>query len=301
MKNFKLYRTVCICLILLFAISGVTGCAKIKEKVDSVKDIVGEVTENKKSDSLQINDNEIVYKEIMEQFVAYLDKKDAEGIKALFADGVLAQDEDIDSQIDRLFAYYDESSSKNTIDYSLENGSKESKNADHGVVTQEISNWFYIYTSDCVYVCDATVCLKDDTGEIGEGIVQVSVMTDEVLVNDDVSFPEEDGLNVIEDTEGEYNIRRVGGTSYCFTEIERNLTVEEIAGYVEKQKDFTEFQSHFGKPNVDGGYYAIYEVQKENGEYRYVYMFVNEETNSIKSVYVKDEYSATALDCIKLH
>ena len=67
---------------------------------------------------------------------------------------------------------------------------------------------------------------------------------------------------------------------------------------MEEQKGFTEFQSQFGKPNVDGGYYAIYEVQKENEEYRYVYMFINEKTNIIKSVYVKDEYNTTALYCI---
>ena len=298
MKILKLYRKAVLCGMLLFGMVGVSGCGKIQENDGSVKNSEGEVADSKKADSFQIDENEKVYKETMEQFITFLDKKDAKGIKSLLAEGVLSQDEDIDSQIDRLFAYYDENSIKNTIDYALDGGSQESKSADHGVRTHEISDWFYIYTSDHVYVCDATVCVKDDTGEIGEGIVKVSIMTDEVLVNDDISFPEEKGLNVIEDTEGEYNIRRVGGTSYNFTEIERKLTVDEIAAYVEEQKGFTEFQSQFGKPNVDGGYYAIYEVQKENEEYRYVYMFINEKTNIIKSVYVKDEYNTTALYCI---
>lgn len=118
----KFYRKAVIFGILLLSMAGVAGCAKIQENDGSVKNSEGEVADSKKPDSFQIDENEKVYKETMEHFITFLDKKDAKGIKSLLAEGVLSQDEDIDSQIDRLFAYYDENSIKNTIDYALDGG-----------------------------------------------------------------------------------------------------------------------------------------------------------------------------------
>ena len=254
--------------------------------------------QNKETDNPKINEYEEVFQEKIEAFIACMDNRDAEGMKALMAQGAVEEDKDMDAQIERLLQYYEGTSTMCTLEESLETGSQERKSASRGVITRKVSDWFYLYTDKGNYVCDATVCQQDDTGEMGEGIITFSLMTEEVLVVDNTKFPAETGIHVIEDLEGDYHIRKVGGSSHIFEEYDREIKLEDAESQLAASKSMSAFRSTFGEPNVDKGYRAIYELQKEEGECRFLSIFVDEETDIIETVYLLNEHNKVRLRCI---
>jgi len=192
--------------------------------------------QNKETDNPKINEYEEVFQEKIEAFIACMDNRDAEGMKALMAPGALKEDKDMEAQIERLLLYYEGTSTMSTLEDSLETGAHERKRASMGVITRMLSDWFYLYTDKGNYVCYAEICQRDDTGEMGEGIIMFSLMTEEVLVVDDIKFPTEAGIHVIEDLEGDYNIRKAGGAVYAKEKcnlVQRNMDL----GYKEPLMD----------------------------------------------------------------
>ena len=238
-----------------------------------------------------INEYEQVFMEEMEAFIVCMDNRDAEGMKALMAPGAVKEDKDMDAQIERLLQYYEGTSTMNTLVEALESGSAERKSASRGVISREISDWFYVYTDKGTYVCYATVCQRDDTGERGEGIVFFSLMTEEVLVVDNAKFPSDPGINVLEDMEGEYHIRKAGGRSRIFEEYDREIKLADVEVWLADNDNMSAFRSTFGEPNVDEGYHAIYELQKEEGECRFISVFIEEDTDTIWKVNLMNEHS----------
>lgn len=292
MKLSKWKRKLLAGILLLCCIMGLTGCAL----TDFAKGFMNGFIESQSvSANKPLDNKKQLFVDTMEQFITCLDNQDKEGMKELFAKGVLEQDEDLDNQIERLFKFYEGNTTKNTLLSSVRNGFSEHKGTDYGIIVHDVSTWFYIYTDKQIYVCDATVRITDDKGELGKGIKTLSVMTEEVKVVDDVKFPTELGLNLIEDLEGEYNIRIVSGSSYIFTDYDRALTSEEIETFIKEEKSMNRFRTTFGEPNADKGYFVIYELQKEAGECRFLEMFVDEDTGKIRKAYVSNEHDSTAL------
>lgn len=292
MKEKQTYKKILIGSTLLILTMGLTGCAL----TDFAKGFMEGVSESRNvSENKVLDSKKQLFVDTMEQFITCLDNQDKEGMKELFAKGVLEQDKDLDSQIERLFRFYEGNTTKNTLISSVRNGLSEHTSANRGIIVRDVSTWFYIYTDEQIYVCDTTLRITDDKGELGEGLTTVSVMTHEVTVVDGVKFPTELGLNLIEDLEGEYNIRIVSGSSYIFTDYDRTLTIEEIEAFIKEEKNMSRFRSTFGEPNVDKGYSVIYELQKEEGECRFLEVFVDEDTDRIRKAYVSNEHDNTAL------
>lgn len=240
-----------------------------------------------------INEYEQVFMEEMEAFITCMDNRDAEGMKALMAPGAVEADEDMDAQIERLLQYYEGTSTMNTLALALESGSveRESKKRGVGTATRDVSEWFYVYTDKGTYVCYAQVRQLDKIDEMGEGIVFFSLMTEEVLVVDNAKFPAETGINVLEDMEGEYHIRKAGGRSRIFEEYDREIKLEDVEAWLASDDSMSAFRSTFGEPNVDEGYHAMYELQKEDGECRFIAIFIDEDTDIIQKVYLMNEHS----------
>lgn len=123
-------------------------------------------------------------------------------------------------------------------------------------------------------------------------------MTEEVLVVDDTKFPTETGIHVIEDLEGDYHIRKAGGNSYIFEEYDREIKLADVESQFAESKSMSAFRSTFGEPNVDDGYHVIYELQKEDGECRFLSIFVDEDTDTIEKVYLMNEHNKVCIRCI---
>lgn len=240
-----------------------------------------------------INEYEQVFMEKMEEFIVCMDNRDVEGMKALMAPGAVKEDKDMDAQIERLLAYYEGTSTMNTLVQALESGSteRESKKQGIGTATRDISEWFYLYTDKGTYVCYAEVRQLDKIDEMGEGILFFSLMTEEVLVVDNAKFPAQTGINVLEDMEGEYHIRKVGGRGRIFEEYDREIKLADVEAWLANNDSMSTFRSFFGEPNVDEGYHVIYELQKEDGECRFLSIFIDEDTDIIQKVYLLNEHS----------
>ncbi len=240
-----------------------------------------------------INEYEQVFMEKMEEFILCMDNRDVEGMKALMAPGAVKEDKDMDAQIERLLAYYEGTSTMNTLVESLESGAteRESKKQGVGTATRDVSEWFYLYTDKGTYVCYAQVRQLDKINEMGEGIIFFSLMTEEVLVVDNAKFPAETGINVLEDMEGDYHIRKVGGRGRIFEEYDREIKLADVESWLKDNQSMSAFRSAFGEPNVDEGYHAIYELQKEDGECRFISIFIDEDTDIIQKVYLMNEHS----------
>lgn len=253
--------------------------------------------QNTETGNPKMNEYEQVFQEEMEAFIVCMDNRDAEGMKALMSPGALEADEDIDAQIERLFQYYEGTSTMTTLVEALETGAVErvSKKRGVGTATRDVSEWFYLYTDKGTYICYATVRQLDKIDEMGEGIVSFALMTEEVLVVENTKFPAEAGVHVIEDLEGEYHIRKVGGYSHIFEEYDREIEVAVVESWLEENNSMSAFRSTFGEPNVDKGYRAIYELQKEDAERRFLSIFVDEGTDTIEDVYLLNEHNSVSL------
>lgn len=254
--------------------------------------------QNTETGNPKINEYEQVFQENMEAFIVCMDNRDIEGMKALMAPGALKADKDIDAKLERLLQYYEGTSTMTTLVESLENGALERKSASRGVITREILDWFYLYTDKGTYICDAAVCQRDDTGEMGEGIVTFSLMTEEMLEVENISFPAETGIHVVEDLKGKYHIRKAGGKSYIYEEYDREITLEAVEAQLQENKSMSAFRSVFGEPNVDRGFRAIYELPKEDGECRFISILVDQNTDTIEKVNLMNEHDSDRIRAI---
>jgi len=84
-------------------------------------------------------------------------------------------------------------------------------------------------------------------------------------------------------------VRAIDGQIYRYAATGRTLDLAEVKDFLETSNSFTAFKERFGKPNAERIYH-YYELNKENGEPRYLCIGAYDGDGTIYSVTIVDEF-----------
>ena len=219
------------------------------------------------------------------RFLAAVEAQDTQAVKALFAPGVLAEDEDFDAVLAQLFDFYqgptDECWSDNTPGIS--------KHLYYGKTTRRsYSGWIPVVSQGVNYYCYVAVTEVNEDEPENVGINKLVFVTEKARCAPGFERPEEDGLWLYEDPPEDYQTCRINEDAYLYTPVDRTVTKEEMVAFLEDDTTWEGFTARFGEPNVTDDpnrvhwnvyYYALPE---EDGEPRWARLMV--EDGAITSV-----------------
>lgn len=214
---------------------------------------------------------EALYEEKLDEFIAALDAADCDALRALFSQTVRQQDEDLDQQIEKLLSVYPKGQTQPHWDrlcfgsYTQEDGFRTAAaGATFPVVVEGAYFWIFLYY---VYV--------DERNPDNVGLERVRVYTaDEYCVyyaGEDFSDPGEPGLTVYAEMQLDTQVRCIQSHPYGFTPTDGFVDLESAEAFLHSNSDWNAFQTKFGQPNaVDEPRLHWYEVEAENGQKRYL-------------------------------
>lgn len=220
-----------------------------------------------------VSREEELLQQAVDDFFQAVDARDAERIKEMFASNVREESSDLDEMLERLFAFYPGP----TDNCELNGEPSGDYTTDYGVRTKTIHNWFAVVSGDINYYCRITYTYRDDVDKDNVGIRQVTLISEKVMCSEDFKWPEEDGIQVIEDAPGDYMTRRIGYNPVIYTPVDRTVTKEEILEFLDENDDYDDFVDYFGEPNAVNCPWLCYayELPDENGEKRYAELWVD--------------------------
>jgi hypothetical protein len=228
------------------------------------------------------------YEDAITDLFSALDRGDRHGVKALFSAYVREQDADLDDDIEKLFSVYqgpvDEVGWDGLLagSYSSHFGQRESSVYAH----------FPVRCADTYYWCDLEIMYENSLNPLQIGVTQLSFYTaDEWCINaydDDAIWCDEAGLSVFADRTVDEEIRCIDGNPYKYRRSEKPLDLQEVRNFFKKPKLFPAFAAQFGEPNAED-FFAIYELQPENGEARYLEISYDE-LGRIYSACIVDQF-----------
>lgn len=214
---------------------------------------------------------EALYEEKLEEFIAALDAADRDALRVLFSETVRQQDEDLNQQIEKLLSVYPKGQSKQHWDrlcqgsYTQEDGLRTAAAAATFPVVVE-GEYFWIFL--CYVYADER---KPDN----VGLEQVCVYTaDEycaLFAEGDFSDIGEPGLTVYAQLQLDTQVRCIKSCPYAFTPTDGPVDLAEAEAFILSDLDWNAFRTKFGQPNaVDAPWLYWYEVEAENGQRRYL-------------------------------
>lgn len=207
----------------------------------------------------------------------------------------MEQAEDIDEEIENLFAFYPGPTQRCERD----GVGPESGSSDHGKRIRRGSDWFAVVCDGANYYCDFSMVFQNDMDRNEEGVWSIDLVSEKVICAEDFKFSTKPGLHAESDAPGAYQTRRIKHYPEVFVPIERELDREEIRAFLEKETDFGVFQDTFGESNAEtirNAAYA-YELPDEEGEKRYLILYVTDE-GKIRLVYIVNETDIKPLETL---
>lgn len=216
-----------------------------------------------------------VFNAAVDAFLTAVDARDKEAVKALFSPRALEQAEDIDGEIEKLFAFYSGPTQKCERD----GVASESGSSDHGKRIRRGSDWFAVVCDGANYYCDFSMVFQNDFDRDEEGVWSIHFVSEKVICAEDFKFHADPGLHAESEAPGDYQTRRIKHYPEVFVPIERELDREKIRAFLERETDFDLFRDAFGEPNAEtsrNSRYA-YELPDEAGEKRYLILYVTDE------------------------
>lgn len=216
-----------------------------------------------------------VFNAAVDAFLAAVDARDKDAVKALFSPRALEQAEDLDGEIEKLFAFYPGPTQKCERD----GVGPESGSSDHGKRIRRGSDWFAVVCDGANYYCDFSMVFQNDMDGDEVGVWSIHFVSEKVICAEDFQFSADPGLHAQSEAPGDYQTRRIRHYPEVFVPIERELDREEIRSFLEKETDFDMFRDTFGEPNAEtskNSRYA-YELPDEAGEKRYLILYVTDE------------------------
>ncbi len=274
--------------ILLATVLFLSGCAK-----ETIQTQAGEVESAEKKFYPLKKDR--VFNAAVDAFFEAVDARDADAIKALFSPNALEQAEDIDEEIEKLFAFYPGPTQRCERD----GVGPESGSSDHGKRIRRGSDWFAVVCDGANYYCDFSMVFQNDMDRNEEGVWSIDLVSEKVICAEDFKFSTKPGLHAESEAPGAYQTRRIKHYPEVFVPIERELDREEIRAFLEKETDFGVFQDTFGESNAEtirNAAYA-YELPDEEGEKRYLILYVTDE-GKISLVYIVNETDIKPLETL---
>lgn len=222
----------------------------------------------------------------VDAFFEAVDAKNAQAVKELFSPRAQAEAENLDEEIEKLFAFYTGSTEKCERDGV---GATWGSN-DHGSHVRSGSDWFAVVCDGANYYCDFTMVFENDKNKEEVGVWSISLVSEKVKCAEDFSFSAEAGLHAEADAPGDYQTRRIGGYPKVYVPIERELSLNDMLDFLEKETDFDAFRQNFGEPNAVTCTYLgyAYELPDEDGEKRYLELYVSNEQKITKAMLVND-------------
>lgn len=188
-----------------------------------------------------------IYNKAVDDFFAAVDKKDTKAIKKLFLKSI-QEDENFQSDIEDFLEFYHGPTDKCERDGRHVNGRYGSE---FGVNTAAIGSNFAVISNDTTYYCSFSIVYENEENPDEVGIDGVDLVTEKVRCSDDFKWNSDPGIHIIEDCDGDYETRRIGGFPYQYTSIDRTITEKEVKDFVKKSKSYNEFKEEFGEPNAD--------------------------------------------------
>lgn len=218
-----------------------------------------------------------MFAQVLDDLTASLDARDAEAIKKMLTPGV-RDSEDLDQQIQKLFAFYPGKTQGHDWDGEHVQGQYTNN---FGFGYSQICCGFTLFSEDTPYYCHITFRYSD-TLKSGIGVQRICMVSEKVYCSEGFTWPQESGIHVIEDADGDYQTRRVGGSPVVFVPIERTLLEADITAFLDDSTDYSAFTAAFGLPNAEhlSEVFPIYEIVHDDSSARYAYFWLSPSEDS---------------------
>lgn len=230
--------------------------------------------EDKAEKKFYLSRKDRMFNAAVDAFFEAVDARDAEAVKALFSQKALEEAEDIDAEIEKLFAFYPEPTQRCERDgVSTEWGSN-----DHGLHIRKGGDWFAVVCGGENYYCDFSMVFENDMDETEIGVWSIDLVSEKVKCAEDFQFFAGAGLHAQSEVSGDYQTRRIGHYPHVFVPADRELDREEIRAFLEQEADFGAFRERFGEPNAEicANMSYAYELPDQDGEKRYLKLQVSD-------------------------
>ncbi len=221
--------------------------------------------------------------DIITELFAAADNGDKEKIMALFTDEIQEKSA-LEKQVDAFLAAYEAGFSG--LEYDHDGGGS---SGGGGVST--FSSGGTIIKDGEIYYIRMSACHENEEHpeKVGLESFEIHSSKAEALRMNDEAYTDERYIRCEIQVAEDFNLRIIDGTPYRFTEIERELTAEQVERAVEASRDADDLFAIIGEPNaVWKDMYLIYELA-EDEEYGYAKVSYSEPYDHVHHVYFEKE------------
>ena len=195
-------------------------------------------------------------------FFSALDNKNADELKGLFSKTAIAEDNDLDNDINNLLSIYPEAPTQILFD-GLWSGSYSQSD---GLYRSSIRMGTPVFCTGEYYWVFIELVYEDDFCADNIGVKSLEFYTaDEYCIyfhcDDETDAHVDIGLSLFVENELEADVLCIGNIPYEYTYIDRELSAKEVEAFIKTNTSISDFVAKFGNPNVSddiGCYY--YEV-----------------------------------------
>lgn len=221
--------------------------------------------------------------DIITELFAAADSGNKEKIMALFTDEIQA-DSELEKQVDAFLAGYEAGFSGLEFDH-------DGGGSTGGGGVSTFSSGGTIIKDGEIYYIRMRACHENEEHpeKVGlEGFEIYSAKAETLKMNDE-AYTDERYIRCEIEVEKDFNLRMIDGMPYRFTEIERELTAEQVKKAVEASRDADDLFAIIGEPNaVWKDMYLIYELA-EGEEYGYAKVSYSEPFDHVHHVYFAEK------------
>lgn len=230
------------------------------------------------------------YNKLADAFFDAVDARDAEAVKAFFADDVVGSFAEMDAQLAALFEIYTGPTEISARD-GVSSGSYET---DDGMRSSEVKATFAVVSGGEYYWCELIYMYENpDPRKIGISGVNFYAAADycRVWYMDDASDREDFGLNVYADAPCVQEIRSICGRPYRYSDPVSPLDMEAAREFLSQSDSYPEFTARFGQPCAanPARFAYIYLLPDENGRQRYLMLSANLNNDAIFGAEIADD------------
>lgn len=259
-----------------------SGCGQVDMLLSTLKN---------KTEELSTSREAKIYNEAVDEFFLALDNRDKDAIRNLFSPYIQKTDKDLEEQIDLLLEAYPGPTDFCGRDGKVVHGSYSNEYGSHSSMAD---SEFAVVSNGTYYWCYFQLMYENDFEEEQIGINRLTLCSAEYdcaihYDEEGAEWPDTPGISVLMEYPLDSEVRAVCGSAYKYTQIERTLTEEQVKEFFRHSEQYSEFVEQFGEPNAKNVYY-VYELPSEDSKPRYLRMGVNEQSDSISSASVVDDF-----------
>lgn len=224
--------------------------------------------------------------QVIEDFITAMDARDPDAIKEMLCSN-MRESENVDELIQELFDFYPGHTEGNDWDGKPPSSSY---SKGQGYRYYQIGEEITLFSEDAAYYCYLELRCRD-SDEGGIGVRRICMASEKVRCSEDFTWPQEAGIYVFTDADGDYLTRRVGGSPIIYTPMERMISEDDILDFISETTDFGDFSDKFGIPNGEKlyGLCPVYELCPVDGEIRYAVFMLEyvEDTDRWRIEYIE--------------